>query len=182
MPSSTLEAAEAWTEACLVREMVKIAGTENADQLILLSKELFPGHDEPLNGEAGWWYAPKEQVRYRKCKRCLSAKLTEDYNLTSKGESRAECKSCEGENAGRRNKRDQKAHPNGIRLNGLLCRNADPRYAGLEDDPSGGDVVLTAEQVRGCLRQMREIFAYLEICLYLLPRWPDETTEFGRFF
>ena len=26
------------------------------------------------------------------------------------------------------------------------------------------------------------IFAYLEICLYLLPRWPDETTKFGRFF
>ena len=34
---------------------------------------------------------------------------------------------------------------------------ADPRYAGLEDDPSGGDVVLTAEQVRGCLRQMRKM-------------------------
>ena len=27
----------------------------------------------------------------------------------------------------------------------------------MEDDPSGGDVVLTAEQVRGCLRQMREM-------------------------
>ena len=157
LPSKTLEAAAEWTEARLVKEMVKIAGTENADQLLLLSKELFPGHDEPLNGEAGWWYAPKEQVCYRKCKRCLSAKLTEDYNLTRTGQSRAECKSCEEETAGRRNKRDQTAHPNGIRLNGLLFRNADPRYAGLEDDPSGGDVVLTAEQVRGCLRQMREM-------------------------
>ena len=54
LPSKTLEAAAEWTEAKLVKEMVKIAGTENADRLLLLSKELFPGHDEPLNGEAGW--------------------------------------------------------------------------------------------------------------------------------
>jgi hypothetical protein len=69
--------------------------------------------------------------------------LTDDYNFTTRGVSRAECKSCEDENAGRRKRRDKEkiAQPNGIRLNGLLCRNADPRYAGLGDDPSGGDVV-----------------------------------------
>ena len=27
----------------------------------------------------------------------------------------------------------------------------------------------------------RKLFAYLEICLYLLPLWPDETTELSCF-
>ena len=162
-----MEVAETWTDERLVRKMAGMARTGGTDQLLLLSKELFPGHDEPLNREVGWWYTPKERVSYRKCKHCQSAKLTEDYNFTTRGGSRAECKSCEDENARRRNKRNREAErssgprppgrslilqPNGIRLNGLLCRNADPRYAGLGDDPSGGDVVLTAEQVRGCLR------------------------------
>ena len=30
--------------------------TGGTDQLLLLSKELFPGHDKPLNREAGWWH------------------------------------------------------------------------------------------------------------------------------
>ena len=51
----------------------------------------------------------------------------------ARGVSKAECKSCEDENARRKNRRDKKiiAHPNETRLNGLLCQNADPRYAGL---------------------------------------------------
>ena len=49
------------------------------------------------------------------------------------------------------------AKPNGTRLNGLLCRNADPRYVGLGDNSSGGDVVLTAKQVRECLQNMSEM-------------------------
>ena len=99
--------AETWTDERLVRKMAEMAETEGTDKLLLLSKELFPGHDEPLNREAGWWYDPKERVSYRKCKQCQSAKLTEDYNDTTRGVSRAECKSCEDENAARRKRRDK---------------------------------------------------------------------------
>ena len=76
--------------------------------------------------------------------------MTDEYSYTTMGVSKAECKSCEDENTGRKNRRDKKtiANPNGTRLNGLLCWNADPRFAGLGDNPSGGDVVLTTEQVR----------------------------------
>jgi hypothetical protein len=137
----------------------EMAEADDTDKLLLLSKELFPGHDEPLNGEARWWYAPKERVSYRKCKQWRSAKLTDDYRYTTRGVSKAECKSCEDENVGRKNRKDKEmiAQPKGTRLKGLLCRNADPRYAGLGDDPGGGDVVLTAEQVRECLHRMSKM-------------------------
>ena len=89
LTSSTLEVAETWTDERLVRKMAGMARTGGTDQLLLPSKELFPGHDEPLNGEAGWWYDPKERVSYRKCKHCHSAKLKEDYNFTKRGNCRA---------------------------------------------------------------------------------------------
>ena len=53
MTNSTLEEAETWTDERLVRRMAEMAETEDTDKLLLLRKELFPGHDEPLNGEAG---------------------------------------------------------------------------------------------------------------------------------
>jgi hypothetical protein len=66
LTSSKLKKAETWTDERLVKKMAEMAETEGTDKLLLLSKELFPGHDEPLNGEAGWWYAPKKRVSYRK--------------------------------------------------------------------------------------------------------------------
>jgi hypothetical protein len=99
LTSSKLKEAKAWADERLVKKMAEMAEAEDTDKLLLLSKELFPGHDEPLNGEAGWWYAPKERVSYRKCKKCRLAKLTDEYSYTARGVSIAECKSCEDENA-----------------------------------------------------------------------------------
>ena len=78
--------------------------------------------------------------------------MTDEYSCTTMGVSKAECKSCEDEKVGKKNRRDKmnNAKPNGTRLNGLLCRNADPRYAGLGNNSSGGDVLLTAEQESCC--------------------------------
>ena len=51
LTNSTMEEAETWTDKGLVRRMAEMAETEDTDKLLLLrkdSKELFPGHDEPL--------------------------------------------------------------------------------------------------------------------------------------
>jgi hypothetical protein len=47
LTSSMLKEAEAWADERLVRRMAGMAEAEHTDKLLLLSKEIFPGHDEP---------------------------------------------------------------------------------------------------------------------------------------
>ena len=76
----------------------------------------------------GWWQRPQTRVKFRQC-RCGSV---ENPSLRSDKYSMCE----------------DRMLTEGKRLDGILCTDADPRYAGKLDDPQGGVTTMLMQHVR----------------------------------
>jgi len=119
----------------------QLADRFDRDRPVLLSPgSWWSGQHEPEFESAGWWQKPTRRAKCKQCAQCEAVKeFGKDFHkmqLVRGGK----CLACKG---GRRMTYLKPQQP----LIGMICTNADPRYAGRFDDKQDGDTILTMERV-----------------------------------
>ena len=118
-------------------------------------------------GDKGWWYVATREGQLVQCTGCRELRHVDQFAV-EKGRRQARCELCMQKAAKKRKVETKKTAKKGVQKaakkrkvepkkaarKGVVCMTADPRYAGREDERSGGDVLLDAGRLRKVLEAM----------------------------
>ena len=146
--TSQLQALIGKSDDQLIEALTQVEGSV----VLFIPQEMFQQvGDQAEFGDKGWWYVPVRGGQLVQCSGCRELRGMDQFSFI-RGRRQARCEECE---QGFTKKR--KARGRGMARKGVVCATADPRYAGRENERSGGDVLLDAGHVRKVLEGMMRL-------------------------